>query len=487
MWGNLVVNLGPRFNVLTKDQCAEINRSSLQILETTGVSMQEPQALDLLQAAGAHIKDGRVRIPCFLVEEALRSAPAKVTIFDRQGKPAMLLEDRKFYFGGQSDLANYLDPMTGERRRLLSHDIATMTRLVDALPNIDFTICGSEASDYPPEVVARVAFSQAIMNTTKPLGFVSQDVEDLSDILEMAAVVAGRPENLVEKPFIIHYAEPISPLTHYDPAVRKLLFCAKRKIPVIYAPMPQGGATAPATLAGILAQAGAESLGGLVIHQLKHRGAPFIFGAIPTHFDMRSMILPYGAPELHLLSAGMADMAHYYDLPVFGTAGCTDAKEIDAQAGAEAALSIFMAAVSGANLIHDVGLMDHATILSPDFLVFNDEVIAMVKHYFRAVQIDAESLALDVIDRVGPGGHFLEQPHTLKHFKEDWYPDLFDRSTLETWLEAGGQSLAQRVRQKTEEILKTHKPTPLPQDTVRELEKLQSRWLLGPSTASAGA
>ena len=477
MQSNLVMNLAPIFRVLSKDQCAEIHRASLEILETTGMALREPQALELLQAAGAHVKDGRVRTPSFLVEEAIRSAPSRVTIFDREGNRAMFLEGRRFYFGSLSDQPDFLDPMTGDRRRHTSEDGATMTRLVDALPHIDYTIVGSEATDYPPEVVARVCFSRAVMNTIKPLGFLCPDIEDLIDILDMAEVVAGSPERLVERPFIIHYAEPISPLKHYDPAVRKLLLCAERKIPVIYAGMPQAGATAPATFGGTLAQAVAECLGGLVIHQLKRRGAPFIFGAIPTHFDMKSSVLPYGVPELHLLCAAMAEMAHFYDLPNFGTAGTTDAKEIDAQAATEAALSLFMAAMSGAQLIHDVGQMDGANLVSPEFLVYNNEVIAMIKNYFRPVNVDTESLALDVIDRVGPEGHFLEERHTLRHFKEDWYSDLFDRSRFETWLEAGGQSFAQRLRQKTLEILKTHEPKPLPQEMVRELEALQGTWL----------
>jgi trimethylamine--corrinoid protein Co-methyltransferase len=477
MRGTLILHLGPRFSLLSKDQCAEIHRASLKILETTGTAVQEPEALELLRAAGADVKDGRFRAPCFLVESAIRSAPSRITIYNREGRPAMCLEGSRFYFGSLSDQPDFLDPISGQRRRHTSQDVATMTRLVDALPHIDFTIVGSEAVDYPPEVVARVCFSQAVMNTTKPLGFLCPDVEDLVHILEMAEVVVGGREELTARPFVIHYAEPISPLKHYGPSVRKLLLCAERRIPVIYAGMPQAGATAPATFAGTLAQAVAESLAGLVIHQLKRPGAPFVFGAIPTHFEMKTTVLPYGAPELHLLCAAMAEMAHYYDLPNFGTGGTTDAKQIDAQAATEAALSLFMASISGAQLIHDVGQMDGANLVSPEFLVYNNEVIAMIKNYFRTVDVDAESLALHVINRVGPDGNFLQEEHTLRHFREDWYSDLFDRRRLDAWLSAGGESFGERLRQRTCQILVTHRPKPLPEEVLENLEALRSKWL----------
>jgi trimethylamine--corrinoid protein Co-methyltransferase len=451
----------------------------LQILETTGVAVHEAEALELLHGAGAHVKDGRVTIPAFLVEDAIRSAPSSITLFDRQGRSAMVLEGRNCYFGGQSSLINYQDPVSGERRELVSSDIGLLTRLIDALPNLHWTNGGACAADYESSVQHRVVFKHVVTNTIKPISFVSSDAADLTDILEMASIAVGGLEQLVERPFIIHYALAISPLTHPDSSVRKLLLCAKRGIPVIWASMPQGGATAPVTFAGILAQGNAESLSGLVIHQLCRPSAPFVYGAIPSHFEMKTLIFPYGSPELHLLCAAQTDMAHHYKLPMFGTAGCSDAKEIDAQAGAEIALSICWAALSGANFVHDVGLLDHGTILNPDVFVFADEVIAMVRQYFRPIRTDAEGLALDVIHEAGPRGTFLEHPHTLAHFKEHWYPSLFDRTTWERWLQRGARNLSTRLRDKTEKLLKMHVPKPLSKDVLREMEKLESKWLSG--------
>lgn len=476
MRSNVTINIGPRFSTLSQEQCAEIHSATVHILENTGIAIHEPQAVELLHGAGAHIRDGRVTIPSVLIEKAIRSAPSTIAIFDRQGQIAMLLGDHRFYFGPSASVLCYQDLVT-ERRELVSSDVMLLTRLTDALPNLQFIHGGACAADYDPSVVPRVIFRQVVANTTKPITFVANDGPDLSDILDMAGIVAGGPEELAARPYTIHYAEPISPLTHYDRAVRKLLICAERRIPVIYAPMPQGGATAPATLAGILAQGNAESLSGLVIHQLCRRGAPFIYGAIPNHFEMQTMIFPYGSPELHLLCAAQTSMAHYYSLPMFGTAGCTDAKEIDAQAGAEVALSILWATLSGANLIHDVGLHVHGTTLNPDLFVLADEMIDMVKHYFRPVKTDCEGLALDVIEDVGPGGSFLDHGHTLAHFKEDWYPDLFDRTTIGAWLEQGGRNLPVRLREKTERLLKTHAPKPLSTEALKDIQELERGWL----------
>ena len=352
-----------------------------------------------------------------------------------------------------------------------------MTRMVDALSNIDYTVVGSEAVDFPPEIVAQFAFSRSVINTSKPICTLCTDVKDLSEITAVAELIAGGAKELASKPFMIHYTEPISPLRHFAPAVRKLLFCAEKFIPVIYAGMPQAGATAPATFAGTLAQGVAESLGGLVIHQLKNRGAPFIFGAIPTHFDMRTMILPYGVPELHLLCAATTEMAHFYDLPMFGTAGTTDAKVVDAQAAIEASLSLFFAALSGANLTHDVGQMASAHIASPEFLVLNNEIIAMLDNYFRPIHTDAESLALDIIDKVGPEGHFLSEDHTNQHYREDWYSWLFDRSRFETWSEEGGLSINEKLRDKARKILESHIPAPLPEEVIAEIQSMEKIWL----------
>lgn len=260
---------------------------------------------------------------------------------------------------------------------------------------------------------------------------------------------------------------------HPDSSLKKLLFAAEKGIPVIYTPAPMAGATAPVTLAGTIVIGNAELLSGLVIAQLKKQGTPFIYGGVFTIIDMSTSNISYSAPEFYLLNMAMAEMARYYKLPVFSTAGCSDSKTLDQQAGIEAGISCLISALKGANLIHDVGYLNSGLTASYEMLVMSDEIISMVKRITKGIRIDRENLALDLIDRVGPGGNFLSTEHTLNHFrKELWFPTLMDRSTYQEWEKRGSQSLGHRCREKTECILKTHLVEPLEEVTRRRIEEI---------------
>jgi trimethylamine--corrinoid protein Co-methyltransferase len=274
----------------------------------------------------------------------------------------------------------------------------------------------------------------------------------------------------------VHYSEPISPLVYYDPAVDKILYCAEKGIPLINFPAPQACGTAPATFAGTIVQASAESLSGLVMHQLTNPGAPFIYGAFTTIMDMKTSIFSYGAIELSLMTAAMAQMAQHYQLPFFGTAGATDAKFCDAQAGAEAAFQCLSAAAVGSGLVHDCSSwMDHGNLVSPEFMVLVNDIVMSVKHYMEGIPVTRETLALDIIDKVGPGGHYLQEKHTMDHFRKIKYSDLFERQILEKWQNNGAKQLEQRLQALTLEKMK-HRPAPLPKDIIKELDRMQAAW-----------
>jgi trimethylamine--corrinoid protein Co-methyltransferase len=253
----------------------------------------------------------------------------------------------------------------------------------------------------------------------------------------------------------------------------KLLYCAENHIPIIYTPCCIAGGTAPSTFAGLLVNAMAESLHGLVVAHLKGKGVPFIMGGVVSIMDMQHSTLSYGAPELSLLSAALTDMARYLDLPVWSTAGCTDAKVLEPQAAAEAALSIHSAMLSGANLVHDVGYTESGMTGSLFQLVMSDEIIGMCRRISRGIEVNEETLAVETIDRVGPGGNFLSDDHTMNHFrKEHRQPRLMDRWNYETWAAQGHKTMAQRVREKTLEILRNHKPPQVPQDAKERIRAI---------------
>jgi len=223
-------------------------------------------------------------------------------------------------------------------------------------------------------------------------------------------------------------------------------------------------------------QGSAESLSGLVLSQLVRPGAPFIYGAFATVMDMKTTIFSYGAPEMSVMVGAMAQLAQYYHLPFFGTAGCSDAKFPDAQAAAEVTFSCLASALVGANLVHDAGSwLDHGSLASPAFMVLVNEILYMVNQFMGGVPVNDETLALDVMDQVGPGGHYLYEDHTLKHFRDVWYSDLFDRKIYDTWVQDGAKHFSERLREKTAALMK-HQPTPLPQDVQQELERMAESW-----------
>lgn len=471
MRSNYSVQASPRFGVLSEHQMADIHSASLEILWHTGSRMYCQEALDLLARGGADISDGSlVRIPPHLLEWALRTAPPRVVLANRNGERVVALEDNKTYYGTGSDCPNILDHQTGERRLFRKEDIAQGIRLCDALSNIDFVMSMGLASDAPIKTSDRHQFEAMLLNTVKPIVFTAHDLDGIRDIVDMAAAAVGGLDALRRSPTLILYAEPTTPLVHTRESVEKLLFMAENNLPVLYAPGMLRGGTAPVTLAACLALANAESLTGLLVSQLKREGAPLVLGGGALVMDMRTMVSSYGAPELQLAGAALADMAHYYGLPRFSSAGASDSKVVDQQALIEGTISVLMQALSGSNLVHDVGFLECGLTSSFEMVVAIDEVIAMVKQIVKTVEINDETLALDLIHRVGPGGSFIAEDHTARHFRGVWFPRLLNRQNYEAWAAEGKQTMGDRLRQRVSDILATHKPQAL---SPKALERIQ--------------
>jgi trimethylamine--corrinoid protein Co-methyltransferase len=419
-----------------------------------------------------------------LVEKGLSTAPRRITIYNRLGRPVVFLEGHRVAFCSQVDSTYFSDPLLYKRDQPLGHNRRLCVRedaglgaiLCDALPNVDMVSFSALYSDAPGSIANRLGHKDTVMRCTKPLMHGTGDFASLKAVAQIASVVVGGWEALAERPYYVHYAEPFSPLTHTDEGLAKLLFCVERGIPVIYAPMTLAGSSAPVTGAGNLVACMAESLSGLVIAQLKQPGAPVIFGGVPTLIDMSTTLVSYGAPEMSLWSAALAEMAHYLHLPVFSTAGCTDAVAFDEQAAAESAISCLLASLSGANLVHDVGFTEGANSASLELIAATDEFIGMAATIMKGVEITEETLALGVVEQVGPGGSYFGEKHTVRHFRENWFPKLMNRGNFEQWSAAGGLSLADKANQRVRRILRQHTPEPLPQDVLTELDKLEAQW-----------
>jgi len=467
----------PYTRVLSDDQIYEIHLATMELLQRTGVDVFEDRAKALLKDAGCLVEGNRVRIPSSLVTKCIESAPERISIYNREGQPAMMLEDHKVFYGTGSDCPNIVDPFTGERRKTTNEDIAKSNRLADALENVDFAMSLAMASEYPVHLVDVVQLYTQITNTRKPIVFVVQDTENLMDCIDMAAAVVGGKDQLRFKPFIIHYSEPTSPLMQPKDSLERLMICAEEGIPLVYTPGIQAGATAPATLAGTLVCGNAEVLAGLVIHQLVKPGAPFIHGGVFTIMDMKHANYSLGgSPEWYLMNMAIREITSFYKLPLFGTAGCTDAKIFDQQAAAEIGQNILIAAMCGANLVHDLGYMECGLTASWEQMVVGNEIIGQVKRFMQGIRVDQETLALDVLDRVGPGGHFLGEEHTFKHFRsEHWAPKLFDRRYHSAWQADGSLTLGEKARMEVKGILEEHKVPELPQDVLQQMDDILTR------------
>jgi len=458
----------PRLGMLTNDQCEVIHRASLEILRRTGVRVYHEEALALLRQADVTITEGNlVRFQPGLVEWALAQAPSRIALCRRGSSEVVAaLEGRNVNFGTGSDCPNYLDPRTGQVRPFTVADVVDAIHVVDALPELQFCMSMGIPSDLKTANAYRHQFALMLEHTTKPVVFVCDDRADCEAIAAMAAAAAGGMEQLRLNPTLLLYSEPSTPLKHSETATGKLLFMAENMLPIVHSPAPMMGGTAPVTMAGALALGNAETLSSLVMHQLKRPGAPFVYGSGLHHMDMKTTISVYGAPEFQLARVAVAEMGRFYGLPTWGYAGHSDSCAMDEQAAADATFSVLVALLAGNNLVHDVGYLEAGLTTSPEMIVFTAEIISMMRKFMSGITLDAESLALDVIHKVGPGGDFLTQKHTLKHFRDLWEPSLFSRQRMEDWVAQGSKRLGQRLKEKTLGILEEHKPQPLP-DSVR--------------------
>jgi trimethylamine--corrinoid protein Co-methyltransferase len=470
---NSVAFSSPQFAVLAESQLQDLHLAALEVLRRTGIRFHHRGALEMLRAAGAFVHDGNlVRFPAALVEEAIASAPGRIVLCDRDGGPAVWLEGTKVWFGTGSDCLNILDPETGKHRRFTRADIVAGYHLCDALPNIHFVMSIGIPADVDTAVAYDVQMALMLEHTIKPIVFVTDDRASCQRAIDMAAAVAGGYEALIEQQHILLYSEPSSPLQQSKTAVDKLLLMAEHRLPIVHSPAPLMGGTGPITMASGLAMALAEIQSSLVVHQLKNSGAPFVVGCGLHHLDMQSAQICYGSPEFQLTKAAIAQIGRWYGLPTWGYAGCTDAKTVDEQAAAEAMLSVLMAKLSGANLIHDVGYVESGLTTSFEMIVLTDEFVALTDNLMKGIEINDETIMLDEIDTVGPGGHFMDTDQTLRRFRDFWYPSLLDRGRREQWLADGAITLGQRLNTRVREIVKEHRPKPLQPERKQKLQEI---------------
>jgi trimethylamine---corrinoid protein Co-methyltransferase len=457
-----IETLRPRMQMLSDEQVEALHNASLDILSQTGIVMKNAAGRKLLLEAGAWEADDRLRIPPHLVQAALATAPSRIPMHNRLGQLTMPLEAGRVFFGPGSDCPFTIDLETGERRPPTIEDLERIARLCDALTELDFVMCMGVPCDVPPLDHYLHAFIAMLRHSSKPMVYTARDRRDMEDIYRIACATAGGERQLHEKPFLLLYTEPISPLLFNDESVDKLMFCAEKGIPVAFPPSANTGGGGPISLAGAIALANAENLAGLVIAQLVRPGAPFLYGWNTAALDMKSSIVSYGSPEWVMGVAACTDLGRYYHLPVWGYAGATDSKVVDAQAGIEATATIMNALLCRCNLNHDVGYIEYGSTSSMEMLVVADEIIREMRFIVGGVEVSERTLAREAIHRARPGGGFLADDHTLQNWKwAQWRPSLIDRTRYDRWAEQGRRDLSAQANMRARAILSKHTAEPL--------------------------
>jgi len=463
----------PQIRMISDEQVREIHYATLEILSQTGVKMGDPQGRELLLEAGAWESNGRIKIPENMVNDALAKAPSRIPMHNRLGELTMPLELGKVFFGPGSDTTFTLDIDTGERRRAVAQDVENIARLGDALNNIDFIMSMGSPSDVPIDDLYIHSFIRMMRGSVKPNVYTAQNRKDMEDIYRIAAAVMGGEQALREKPILLHYAEPISPLYIIEESLQKHIFCAEKGIPAAYIPSTNTGGGGPITVAGAVALGNAECLLGLIISQLVRPGTPFLYGMNTAALDMKTTIVSYGSPDWSLGMGTWAELARYYNLPVWGYGGATDSKVVDAQAGIEATFSIMNAFLSRITLVHDVAYIEYGSTSSMEMLVIADEIIRMTRFTMEGLLVNKNTLALDVIARADPGGGFIADDHTMDNFRTaQWEPKIIDRKQYDVWEAAGSKDMFTRANERARQILSEHEVPPLSEEAEKVIAEV---------------
>ena len=465
--------IGGQFKPLADSDILSIHHSSLQILRETGVDVRGEDARDRFARAGAAVDGARVRLSAALVEDALSSTPHEVLLASRDGEQDLLLSGRRVHFGTGGSPSLVLPEGADEARPAELRDVALLATLADALSEIDFFVLPITPTDIPPAEIATNRFYAALSHTAKHIMGGLINLQGARDVLEMASFLAGGADALRERPFVSCMTSwMVSPLT-FDPVVTEVLtFWCEQGMPVALSSAPMAGSTSPVTLAGTLVQLNAEQLAGIVYTQLVRRGTPVLAGYIPGQMNPSSGGYLAGTAEFGLMQAGAAQLAQFYGVPIYCSAGMTDSKLPDQQAGYEKALTLLLTAQAGASYIHHAaGMLENMNVVSYEQMVLDNDIILMVKRSLAGIATDPQHLALDAIDRVGPGGHYLTDEHTLRFMRREFsFPRLAERSNRETWRAAGATDSRRRAADMVRRILGERAASPrLPADLDRSV------------------
>jgi trimethylamine--corrinoid protein Co-methyltransferase len=471
----MIKAIRPKLELLSQKLIKKIIQEALDVLEMTGVFIENQEALNLLQEAGMRVEKDtqRVHITPSLVEECLSSVPSTLTMYDREGKREFLVGKDQVHFDPGSAAVTILDHKTEQQRKASTTDLVKFYRLTECMEHIHFQSTGIVSSDVPDIISDSYRLYLGLQFCSKPVVTGTFRVEGFQPMFEMLVAVRGSEKNLAEKPLAIFDACPSPPLKWSNLTAQSLIDCARTRIPSELISMGMTGATSPVTLAGTLVQHVVENLSGLVICQLAQKGAPVIFGGSPSSFDMRKGTTPMGAMETMIIDAAYSQIGKHLNLPTHAYMGLSDAKINDSQGGLETGIGAVLAALAGINVVSGPGMLDFESCQSLEKLVIDNEICGMAYRLMESIAQRDEPIAKHLFEDFTVNTQFLTMPHTRKWYRQEHtFPQVIDRDTYDSWVLSGKKSMADRASDELGRLLSAHPAPLLSKDLQRDLKKI---------------
>ncbi len=471
----MIKPLRPSVKMLSQEFVEKIVGEAYEVLQQTGVFVENTTAIELLRAAGARIDQSskRVHVGSKLIDQALSTAPHTITLYDAAGEKSFLVGGDEVHFDPGSAALRIFDHSTQSERKPVTKDLVQFSSLIQRLEHFDFQSTGLISSDVPEKIADCHRLFIALQCCSKPIVTGLFTVEGFRPMYEMLVAVREGSAELKRKPLAIFDACPSPPLKWSNLTTQSLIECARAGIPSELVSMPLTGATAPVTLAGALVQLTAENLAGVVMTQLASPGAPVIFGGSPSCFDMHTANPPMGAIETMMIDSAYSQIGKRLGLPVHAYIGLSDSKCVDAQAGLETGIGAVLGALSGINVISGGGMMDYESTQSLEKLVIDNDICGMAYRLIQGIAQRDEPIAVDLLSEMAGDGDFMTHPHTLQwHLLEQKYSRVINRDGYDQWVQFGKPTLAERAFGRVRELLGEEIVGILSLDKKEELRKI---------------
>jgi trimethylamine--corrinoid protein Co-methyltransferase len=464
------------FKVLDQEKMEKIHQATMTVLEDVGAKFPSEKALKILEAHGAKVDWNTkiARIPADVVMKYIKKAPSTYIMGARNPHYDLSIDGKHSYLSTDGCGVEVYDLKTGELRPSCLKDVEESARVADYLPQISFYWGPMvAANDKPAELRGLYELEAAIRNCAKHV----QPETIYSELearyaMEMAVVLAGSKEEAKKRPPFSLAQCTMDPIAHHGSSLDVALITAENGIPTGFMPMSSCCSTGPATMAGDLVVFNAAALSGLVLLQMHQPGTPIFFSAAPTAMDLRSGAYTGGGPEDYLFGSACKQIAEYYNIPLAMGTFATGAKEPDWQAAVDSSFSCIMPVLAGADMLNGAGMLNGSKILSYQQIIMDCEIYRIVEKIAQGIEVNDETLAIDVIKKVGPTGNFLMEKHTREHLNNIWVPEIIDRTPFNKWLASGKKGAFEKATEKARWILQNHQPQPLEQDKAKELQRI---------------